>query len=85
LAPVLRKEIMMSSNYPPGVTGREFEIAGPDSEFESDHFCPVCYTSQPGFVMTYGGISWFNCSVCGEDMEIDYESSFPNWKESQYD
>lgn len=26
-------------NYPPGVTGREFEIAGPDSEWEEEFEC----------------------------------------------
>lgn len=27
------------SNYPPGVTGNEYEIAGPDSEFEEEFEC----------------------------------------------
>ena len=30
------------SNYPPGVTGNEYEIAGPDYERESDTPCPKC-------------------------------------------
>ncbi len=30
----------MTSNYPPGVTGNELEIAGPDYETESDLPCP---------------------------------------------
>ena len=30
------------SNYPPGVTGGEFEIAGPDYEEELDEPCPEC-------------------------------------------
>ena len=30
------------SNYPPGVTGNEYEIAGPDYEKESDIPCPKC-------------------------------------------
>ena len=29
----------MSSNYPPGVTGREPQIAGPDAEREEEHTC----------------------------------------------
>lgn len=28
------------SNYPPGVTGREFAIAGPDWDGEVDAVCP---------------------------------------------
>lgn len=27
------------SNYPPGVTGREYEIAGPDNEWEEEFEC----------------------------------------------
>ena len=32
------------SNYPPGVSGREYEIAGPDREWEADQprDCPHC-------------------------------------------
>lgn len=30
----------MASNYPPGVTGSEYAIAGPDYERESDTPCP---------------------------------------------
>ncbi len=29
----------MLSNYPPGVTGNEYEIAGPDFEQEVDQEC----------------------------------------------
>jgi hypothetical protein len=29
----------MSSNYPPGVTGREWQISGPDVEREEAHTC----------------------------------------------
>ena len=33
---------MTLSNYPPGVTGNEYEIAGPDDEWESEHYCGTC-------------------------------------------
>lgn len=29
----------MSSNYPPGVSGREYPIAGPDKEFDAERTC----------------------------------------------
>lgn len=32
----------MSSNYPPGVTGNEYEIAGPDYEKDIEELCPKC-------------------------------------------
>jgi hypothetical protein len=32
----------MTSNYPPGVTGNEYEISGPDCEWEEQRECPLC-------------------------------------------
>lgn len=31
----------MMSNYPPGVTGHEYEIAGPDAEYDDTRECGV--------------------------------------------
>jgi hypothetical protein len=77
LALVLRKEITMYDNYPPGVTGREYEIAGPDDEFETDYFCPVCGSTQTGFMLTYSNFSWFNCGECDTDTDVSYEDALP--------
>ncbi len=38
----------MASNYPPGVTGNELEIAGPDYENESDELCPTIQWFRDG-------------------------------------
>ncbi len=32
----------MLSNYPPGVTGNEYEISGPEREWEEEAICPLC-------------------------------------------
>ena len=32
----------MASNYPPGVTGNEYAIAGPQAEWEEWRECPFC-------------------------------------------
>lgn len=32
----------MSSNYPPGVTGTEYAIAGPQAEWDAEATCPFC-------------------------------------------
>jgi hypothetical protein len=48
----------MSSNYPPGVTGNELEIAGPDSEKEATEEV-VCYNDD--------------CALCGEEQEVEGE------------
>ena len=37
------------SNYPPGVSGNEYEIAGPDNEWEDDDF--ACSNDEFEYVM----------------------------------
>lgn len=32
------------SNYPPGVTGNEYEISGPEREWEQIETCSICGT-----------------------------------------
>lgn len=43
------------SNYPPGVTGNEYEIAGADSEVEDVYFCTTCQATVDGYRETYRG------------------------------
>lgn len=50
---------MMVSNYPPGVTGNEFAIAGPDYERESEDPCPKC--GAAALEQGYGGVRWLVC------------------------
>lgn len=52
-----KEEIM--SNYPPGVTGNEFAIAGPDYERESEIVCPECGGST--FELGYRRDRWLEC------------------------
>lgn len=47
------------SNYPPGVTGREYEIAGPDFEQERDIACPNGHS--PSMVYGYEWETWAHC------------------------
>ena len=57
----------MSSNYPPGVTGNEYAIAGPDYERESTIICDNC-----GHQMTelgYRGERWLSCD-CGNSDDL---------------
>lgn len=65
---------MYGDNYPPGVTGNEYQIAGPDNEYESDYDCPTCGSVQTGYILSYKGFSWFNCSTCDTDTDIDFDS-----------
>ena len=58
-------------NYPPGVTGLEFEIAGPDYEKEiEDRPCPKCDADA---LMEYGyrREQWVQCCAC--EFRMDWE------------
>lgn len=59
-------------NYPPGVTGSEYEIAGPDYEKELDDLCPECdgYLLEQG----YRHDRWILCSLCDYQKEIEYDN-----------
>ena len=66
----------MSSNYPPGVTGNEYEIAGPDYERDVDEECPECggHMIEQG----YRRNSWVHCMDCDyqKDLERLYHNDF---------
>ena len=56
----------MPSNYPPGVTGGEYEISGPDTEVESAQWYRECSPEDdevktPGMILTYRHDRWFQC------------------------
>lgn len=55
----------MGWDYPPGVTGREYQISGPDEEWEEERECAEC-GSDPSvhFCQAYNGTVWTTCSVC---------------------
>ncbi|KKK89081.1 hypothetical protein LCGC14_2736690 [marine sediment metagenome] len=55
-------------DYPPGVTGNEYEIAGPDHEEESEEPCTQC--GAPTMEQGYGGERWL---VCDNDHVEDIE------------
>jgi len=72
------------SNYPPGVTGREWEIAGPDSEVEEERVCPACSYPEnwveiddfepptvEGWHYRFNGSEWWECQECGYQEDID--------------
>jgi len=59
----------MTDSYPPGVTGNEYAIAGPDYEKESDERCPKC--DEELMELGYRGERWLACySTCGYTMDL---------------
>ncbi len=61
----------MASNYPPGVTGNEFEISGPEWEREQEHYCPACGEDRMG--VAYGHSYWaaWACDTCGDVIDLE--------------
>jgi hypothetical protein len=66
---------MTGWNLPPGMLGKELEIAGPDGEEQAERWCPTCDAERPGLVQTYGGDAWFTCDTCGSTVERGLASS----------
>lgn len=58
------------SGYPPGVTGMEYEIAGPDFEEEREEECPHCDTTATVLVEGYRGSEWYRCEACGKQVDL---------------
>ena len=62
------------SNYPPGVTGWEWQISGPSTETETRMYCAECGQEQDGMLRTWSGYDpdW-TCDVCDAQVEIIQE------------
>lgn len=75
---------MALSNYPPGVTGNEFAIAGPDSETEDGADCDTCQDWTQGMIYTYGFCRWFVCDTCHNQTDLpDVEDDGPDPDEAR--
>lgn len=72
----------MSWNYPPGVTGNEYEIAGPDREWsdEREVYCKNEECSEyekereeEVDIQSYRHTSWWSwtCPTCNQEAEFE--------------
>jgi hypothetical protein len=67
------------SNYPPGVSGNEYAINGPDTETDAHLVCSRCADEGcvdasglvDATVFTYGRETWAVC-VNGHDVEVPW-------------
>ncbi len=60
------------NNYPPGVTGNEFAIAGPDYEREVDGACVKC-GDEALMEQGYRTDRWTVCNSCGNTVDLPAE------------
>lgn len=56
------------SNYPPGVSGQEYEIAGADYEILLTEPCRECGAAEV-YESGYQGTAWTNCENCGHHVD----------------
>ena len=61
---------MSLSNYPPGVTGNEYEIAGPDSEWEETRYCEKCEKDTVFGCETFRKQRSGICTECDFDIDL---------------
>lgn len=66
-------------NYPPGVTGNEFAISGPDYEHEVKG---ECGNGHPA-LMEYGyqGSHWWACGECNWQEDLHAVPDYPDYDE----
>jgi len=64
------------SNYPPGVTGNELQIAGPAWESTESVDCPECDMSVEAEAWGHGGIAHFTCPECEYEWEVSEEDMY---------
>lgn len=59
----------MYDNYPPGVTGNEYQIAGADREHEAERECRECGLVQLALIEEFQSSAWWFCenSECGAE------------------
>lgn len=70
------------NNYPPGVTGNEYAIAGPDYVHPVMEYCYECDSDVEGMEYGYGLDRWF---VCNDGHETDLPDSNDTNEDEVYD
>jgi hypothetical protein len=57
------------SNYPDNVTGQEYEIAGPDAEWQESLWCDTCDKVTLFDCQSYANTFSAACTICDHEHE----------------
>ena len=60
-------------NYPPGVTGNEYEITWADYAKEVKGACPNCGAPDTLIEEGYKDVCWQTCRACGFEQDVLFE------------
>ena len=63
-------------SYPPGVTGNEYEIAGPDSEWEEELYCEKCEKTRLFTCESFQKERSGRCSECDNDIYLGSDTDY---------
>ena len=66
-------------NYPPGVTGNEYAIAGPDREWEDELYCEKCEKDELFYCESYQKQRSGRCPVCDSDIDLGHDDDYIDW------
>ena len=67
------------NNYPDGVTGNEYEIAGPDSEWEEDLYCAKCEKTTTFSCESFRKQRSGLCGECDYDIDLGHVDDDIDW------
>ena len=63
-------------SYPPGVTGNEYDIAGPDSEWEEELYCEKCEKTRLFTCESFQKERSGRCSECDNDIYLGSDTDY---------
>ena len=66
-------------DYPPGVTGNEYEIAGPDSVWEEKLDCANCEKTTMFSCESFRGQRSGVCGECESDIDLGHMDDDIDW------
>jgi hypothetical protein len=72
---------MYLSNYPDGVTGNEYAIAGPDDEWEDELFCEKCDKTTTFGCESFQGQRSGVCSECDFDIDLGNSADYIDYED----
>jgi|TARA_B110001454_G_scaffold57108_1_gene55830 hypothetical protein len=71
----------MAGNYPDGVTGNEYAIAGPDSEWEEELYCEKCQKDTLFGCESFRGQRSGICDKCGSDVDLGHRDDYIDYED----
>ena len=76
---IIREEISKYISTLSYRTGNEYEIAGPDDEWESEHYCENCEKDTVFSCESFRGQRSGICGECESDLDLGHRDDDIDW------